>query len=123
MFSKLAFWKKEKDLDFDSLAQKDLDLGMGKGGAPIQDNLGLGEKSPFGDAHTDLNQQADPFSPPAQTSAPITTPTQPSNMEGRELELISSKLDTVKALLTSMDQRIANLEIAAGINKNKEKLW
>ena len=121
MFSKLAFWKKNDDFDFDNLAQKDLDLGMGKGGAPIQDNLGLGEKSPFGEQHADQKQQTDPFTSP-QTPVPVTPPA-PTSTEDRDLELISSKLDTVKAILTSMDQRIANLEKAAGVDKNKEKLW
>jgi len=126
VFSKLAFWKKKDDLDFDNLAQKDLNLGLGEGGAPIQDNLGLGEKSPFGEPHQDLSHQQDPFAPQQpQTALPTKpTPTPPSGLgEGRDLELISSKLDTVKAILTSMDQRIANLEKAAGVDKSKERLW
>ena len=120
MFSKLAFWKKDDDFDFDNLAQKDLDLGMGKNGTPIQDNLGLDEKSPFADHTAGLDAPTtNPYSPQSQTPTPITPPA-PTGMGDRDLELISSKLDTVKAILTSMDQRIANLEVAAGVNKNKE---
>jgi len=121
LFGKLAFWKKD-DLDFDRLAQKDLDLGMGKGGAPIQDDLGLEEKSPFGDKSTDFEQPSSPFTPRTPAASPLYQ-TQTARTPDRDLELISSKLDTVKAILTSMDQRIANLERAAGVEKNKERLW
>jgi len=39
------------------------------------------------------------------------------------MELISSKLDTIKAIMSSLDQRMSNLEQAAGIKKQKDKLW
>ena len=42
----------------------------------------------------------------------------------RDLELISSKLDTIKAMLASLDQRTANLERAAGVQQQRrERLW
>jgi len=127
MFSKLAFWKKDDDLNFDNLAKEDLALGMGKGGVPVQDNLGLSENSPFGDKPVGLDAPTTnpfPTHPPPQTPEPITPAAPSPNMgEVRDLELISSKLDTVKAILTSMDQRIANLEVAAGVNKKKDNLW
>jgi len=42
----------------------------------------------------------------------------------KEHELINSKLDTIKALLNSLDQRIANIENATGAEKQKPKnLW
>tara|TARA_Y100000310_G_scaffold329251_1_gene398710 strand:- start:1905 stop:2288 length:384 start_codon:yes stop_codon:yes gene_type:complete len=125
VFDKLAFWKKSDDLNFDSLAKEDLALGMGKGGAPVQDNLGLSENSPFGDKATGLDAPTtNPFPTQPQTPKPITPAAPSPNMgEVRDLELISSKLDTVKAILTSMDQRIANLEVAAGVNKKKDNLW
>lgn len=40
----------------------------------------------------------------------------------RDIELLNSKLDTLKAILNSMDQRIANLEKAAGVEQ-KKTLW
>ena len=121
LFGKLAFWKKE-DLDFEKLAQKDLDLGMGKGGMPIQDDLGLEEKSTFGEKSTDFEHPSSPFTSRTPAASP-SYQTQSARTPDRELELISSKLDTIKAILSSMDQRIANLERAAGVDKNKERLW
>ena len=121
LFGKLAFWKKD-DLDFERLAQKDLNLGIGKDGVPIQDDLGFEEKSPFGDKSTDFEHPSSSFTPRTPAASPVYQ-TQTARTSDRDLELISSKLDTIKAILTSMDQRIANLERAAGVDKNKEKLW
>ncbi len=123
LFGKLAFWKKE-DLDFDKLAQKDLDLGMGKGGMPIQDDFDPEEKSPFGDKSTDFEHSSSSFTPRTPAANPMyQTQTASAKTTDRDLELISSKLDTIKAILSSMDQRIANLERATGVDKNKERLW
>jgi hypothetical protein len=116
IFDKLAFWK--KDDDFDSLGP---DLGV----VPVEDNLGLGEKSPF------APQQPDPmheFNTPAYPQQPVqpSIPQQQSigTQQGsnQDLELISSKLDTLKALLTSLEQRMANLERVAGVEQKKQ-VW
>jgi len=48
---------------------------------------------------------------------------QPPATGKRDLELLSSKLDTIKAILNSMDQRIANIERSTGTVKKEEKLW
>jgi hypothetical protein len=129
ILNKLMFWKKEDDLDFDKdfdkLADKEMeqpDLNMSLDEQQKQ-SLGLNEKSPF-------DQQAEEPSPFQQEPAPFPQQNQPAVQNpapvtaqpGRELELIDSKLDTIKALLTSMDQRLANVEKSSGIEK-KEKLW
>ena len=124
LFSKLAFWKKDDDLNFDNLADKELNQGTAEGGMPVHDNLGLEEKSPFGDPPTELNQANEPFSPQRSAEVPPQQPTQQLTSGNRDLELISSKLDTIKAILGSLDQRIANLEkLSVGENKKEEKLW
>ena len=49
---------------------------------------------------------------------------QPAENIEKDLELISSKLDTIKAMLASLDQRTANLERAAGVEQQRrERLW
>jgi len=127
IFNKLKFWKKDDDFDFDDLAQKEIgsdlppqdDLGLGAENE--QRRLGLDEKSPFPETPTEQpsfeTQQPSMERQPRQQQPQLTT-------GNRDLELISSKLDTIKALLNSMDQRVANLEKAAGIEKKQqERLW
>lgn len=48
---------------------------------------------------------------PPSSGSPFGIPPQGS---GREMDLILSKLDTIRALLASMEQRLANLEKIAG---------
>ncbi len=115
VFEKLKFWKKEDEFDFDKLAEKEA-------AAPLEpapgEWPGHQEKSPF---QEEPPASASPFSMP---STP--TPVQPSRYPSpaaapsadRELELINSKLDTIKALLASLDQRLANME-----PRKDKKLW
>jgi hypothetical protein len=135
IFGKLAFWKKEDDFDIDSIAAKEMGSGqeLFKG-----DNLGLDEKP--------ISQEKDLFAMPKDTEQPQTfdSPTQQQPIGGieqlrqqnqemrqqravagisaRDVDLLSSKLDTIKALLNSMDQRIANLE-RSSLPKKQDKLW
>jgi hypothetical protein len=132
IFSKLAFWKKEDDFNFDDIANKDMGKDLFKG-----DDLGLKEQP--------LTQEKDPFAMPTETEKPSFSPPaeqtsgiqqlQEQNQQtmqsqkqattgisARDVDLLSSKLDTIKALLNSMDQRIANLERASGVQR-KERLW
>lgn len=116
---KLMFWKKD-EFDFD----KPLDTGK-----PVQDDLGLKDKSAF-PAQPDLElgvaqrpaQRTEFTQPPHKESGLFPRQQAVPPVEAKELELISSKLDTLKALLVSLDQRVANLERAAGVER-KERLW
>ena len=113
IFSKLKFWKHDDDnLDFDSQVNQHLE----QSGLPPQENLGLAEKSPFDEPNNQPEPiiEQKPYSPPA----PPTT-----GQNDHQIELISSKLDTIKAILNSLDQRVANLEQAAGVQKKRERLW
>ena len=107
IFSKL-FHKKEDD--FDSVVNENLQ----NSGLPPQEDLNLGEKSPFDEPQTAAQQH---FEQPTQP------PAIPTSQDDHQLELISSKLDTIKALLNSLDQRVANLEQVAGVQKKRERLW
>lgn len=118
---KLKFWKKEDEFDFDF--DKKIDHEMGKTGAQ---DLGLGhpgEKS-FFDEHAETK----PFGseePSSGLSAfqAARASTSASSGGSRDLELINSKLDTIKAILNSLDQRMAGLERSSGSGKKEEKLW
>ena len=129
-FDKVKFWGKKDD--FDSLVNSELQ----NSGLPPTDDLGLGEQAPpleksAFDIQDPLTPSSSSFPPPNQDSfgqqqqQQANQPVQQAGPSGRDIELLSSKLDTIKALLNSMDQRIANLEVAAGVGKEKkrERLW
>lgn len=102
---KVFFWRKEDEID--ALANQEISES-----ADFLDDqkLGMEEKSPF----------PEPDVPPFP---PTSSHKEQTSMPNRDLELISSKLDTLKAMLTSLDQRMSNLERAAGVVEQKKGLW
>ena len=130
ILDKLMFWKKEDDFDFDKLANQE----MGKNGPGLPDDLGLNqpqglglEDKPFPD---DPNLSSTAGYPaagrPEQSRQQLSSPNLAATPEisARDLELINSKLDTIKAILNSMDRRIAGIESATAPEQRKqEKLW
>lgn len=104
---KLKFWKKE---DFDSLIEKDLEK---------KENLGLEssfDEETLSSSHPNQSFFSSPARSPFQENIP------PSR--DKELELINSKLDTLKVTLGSIEQRIINLEKNLEVEqKKKERLW
>ena len=134
-FSKL--FGKNDDFDLDApIPGEDL-LGETKGMPDFSqdtsiptDNLGLNEQpvipneysTPSGlPPHLEEPMSSSPDRP-ASLTQPTTLATNPGTPQ-RDLELINSKLDTLKAILSSMDQRIANLEKAAGVEQNNKMPW
>ena len=118
LLDKLKFWKKEDEFDFDF--DKKVDHEMGKTGTQ---DLGLGhpgEKS-FFDEHAAETKPFGPEEPSAFQAARASTST--GSRGSRDLELINSKLDTIKAILNSLDQRMASLERSSAGGKKEEKLW
>lgn len=133
ILGKLKFWKKEDDFNFDDLASKDMNQDLFKG-----DNLGLDQQSQFPQEKSPFQEQQSAQTPPA-FQEPEPAPSgieqlrqqqtayqqkQPAGqgISGRDVDLLNSKLDTIKALLNSMDQRMGNLERSIGVEK-KERLW
>jgi len=120
LLGKLKFWHKEDDFDFDTLADKE----MGK--IPSHD-LGLDQKLPGLDEKSSFPEEpeVEPLSSPRFQSSPARQASafSPSSGANRDLELINSKLDTLKAILNSMDQRIAHLEQISGAEKKPQRLW
>jgi len=132
--NKLAFWKKDDDFNFDALAEKEISRGHQGGALSEADmNLSTGSATEFGDTDSGIpssssglnfGQQKDPLTSASiypSSRAPV-APGSHLETRDRELELISSKLDTVKVLLSSLDQRVANIEKAAGVEQ-KQRLW
>ena len=120
-FDKLAFWKKRDDLgDLGKDLGLDKDFGLDTGPSP---DLGMGLETP---------QQQQPFQKypsfqqnsfqPGLQQQPSFQP-QPSfqqpSLQGdsyinsKNLEVISSKLDALRASLESISQRLANIEAIA----------
>ncbi|MBI1968516.1 hypothetical protein HYS49_01260 [Candidatus Woesearchaeota archaeon] len=110
-FDKFKFWKKEDE--FDKMAEKELRVES----TFARDDLGLREKSPFGEEPSAFGAPETAVSP---SLAPA--PRAGSGEHDRELELINSKLDTIKALMASLDQRLASLERSLS-KEEKPKLW
>ncbi len=115
IMDKLKFWKKD-DFDFDSMASKD----MGMDDMPLHDNSTLGqdieEKSPFADTPEPTTPS---YAAPQQSTY---QQPQPNVGAHKDMELINSKLDTIRAMLQSIEQRVANVEQATGV-KQQQRLW
>ncbi|MBU1111164.1 MAG: hypothetical protein ABIG93_02085 [archaeon] len=129
VFDKLKFWKKEDEFDFDKLAGEE-SSNMPDESRPMQDDLGLGQSALSGEPEMSGMPKNEPRTSPFDQPKPEQPQTPRGNVQdyslpNRELELISSKLDTIKAILRSLDQRTANLEKVAGVEQEKEKnrLW
>src|SRR3989338_11259767 len=116
-FSKLAFWKRRDDFsDLGKDLGLDKDLGMDLGPSP---DLGMGmdttgqqpyQKYPSFQAQSNFQTQ------PAFPSQPAFQQTPYPNddfINSKNLEVISSKLDALRASLESISQRLANIEAIA----------
>ena len=117
IFSKLAFWKKKdelEDLGKDFGIDKDLGLEMGAGPSP---DLGMGLETvqqPYQKYPSFQQQQG--FQPSSLQSQPVFQPSYSSNdnfIASKNLEVISSKLDALRASIESINQRLANIEAIA----------
>ncbi len=118
--------KKDDEFDFDKIAQKEL------GTMPEQPDLlnasppGMEEEKSIFDT---APEEPMPARFPGATAAPRSVnrgmSQEAPQMMNRDLELINSKLDTIKALLTSMEQRIANVERSTGSQtpQQRQRLW
>ncbi len=118
------FRKKEDGLDFDQVAQKEL-------GSNLSEQPDILNTPPpgFEEEKTlfEMPQSASPARFPG--AAPPRALTSSEGIESpvsfsRDLELINSKLDTIKALLTSLEQRLGNIERATGGSlPRQQRLW
>ena len=117
IFGKLAFWKKKDDLDNlgkDLGLDKELGLDLGAGPSP---DLGMGiepaQQQPY-QKYPSFQQSG--FQPqPSFQSQAFQQPSYQSDsyIASKNLEVISSKLDALRASLESINQRLANIEAIA----------
>ena len=127
--SKLAFWKKKNDFgDFGKDLDLGKDLGMDLNQGPSPD-LGMGlEASPqfpqqqpyqkYPSFQPSQNFQAPSFQAPSYSQPPSND----NYIASKNLEVISSKLDALRASLESISQRLANIEaIARGEQEDTRK--
>ncbi len=134
LLGKLAFWKRKDEFDFDDLADKEM---KGAATTPFPEEFGfdqkpagLDEKPFFPDEGMEETkspftqprfQEARPLSRP-QPAMPTPSMTSSPSTRNIDLELINSKLDTLKALLNSLDQRMSHLEQGSTADK-KQRVW
>jgi hypothetical protein len=118
-FSKLAFWKKKDDLDIGKDLGIDKDLGLDISQGPSPDlGMGIETQQPF-QKYPSFQQQS--FQPAFQQPV-YQQPSFPNDMTSKNLEVISSKLDALRASLESINQRLANIEaIARGEQEDQRR--
>ena len=118
-FRKLAFWKKKDDFgDFGKDLGKDFGLDINQGPSP---DLGMGleplqSQQPFQKYPSfppQQNFQAPSLQPAPSFQAQPYPPSSDNYIASKNLEIISSKLDALKASIDSMNQRVANIEAIA----------
>ncbi len=147
---KVMFWKKKDTLDFGGgfgstdLGNSSLGGSMGTGGMgdfgtesglaqqgfsqqPSGYGTGFAPRNDFGNQQYQFQQQpASPFAqqpnPGMNNNAGMTQ--QQANVNSKDLEIVSSKLDALRAILDSINQRLANLErISSGEYETKRRNW
>ena len=135
ILDKLTFWKKKddfsdlgKDLDLGKDFGKDLGMDMNQGPSP---DLGSGlepmQSQPFQKYPSFQGQQnlpnpsfQQPYQQPAQPSYPSAA--NDPYIASKNLEVISSKLDALKASIDALNQRVANIEsIARGEQEDQRR--
>jgi hypothetical protein len=117
-FGKPDMGEKGSGQGFDQLGlggQKDLMADIEPGMPQIEPGYGGGPglgQGPGGMQQPRQQQRKAPSAPQQPFGAPI-QPVQPSQMEytmSKDIEIVSSKLDALKATLDGVNQRLANLE-------------
>ena len=115
ILDKVMFWKR------DELGLKE-DLALPKGNLPT-DELGLESSVPRTPQMPQPEPRIESFEG-ARPYAPAAPPPQPQFMgPNRDMELVSAKLDALKASLDSINQRLANLERVAYGDEEQRKVW
>ncbi|MCP3686439.1 MAG: hypothetical protein GY861_27695 [bacterium] len=102
LFDKVKFWKRGDDLGL-----KD-NVALGQGSAMPRDELGLhgmDQQSPFG-----MQQQQMPTMDSMDSTRAYAA--------NKDMEVISAKLDALKAAIESLNQRLANMERMMGGDQN-----
>lgn len=113
---KVMFWKKD-DFDFDNMSNDPMS-DSSQMSDPSQDPFNNHQSIPNDPTQTQdfaPNPPAPGYNPSSHSPSPDSfSQANPSMNSGsvsqREIELLNSKLDTIKALLASLDQRVGVIE-------------
>lgn len=129
ILGKLAFWKKKDDFG-DIGKELGLDKDIGSGMSP---DLGLGLDTNSPEAYPSI-QQPSQYSPPQmhpvqgfqqqgypQYAQPQSSYQDQNYITAKNLEVISSKLDALRATMEAISQRLANLENMARGEQEQSK--
>ncbi len=145
LLDKLMFWKKEDEFGLDNLNNKDFNVGgltddplnssspssFGAEKSPFGDDQSIGSSPQLGNTPFPTTSQNMPgtrstgnsFPPSSSQNQPWQSLSpQPTN-SSKDLELINSKLDTLRAMLQSIDQRLNEMERTTAGDKQKQRLW
>lgn len=130
IFSKIAFWKKKDDFgDFEKDLGLDKELGMGDLTTGMSPDLGIGMETQEPHKYPSYQQPQQSFQPFQQNlqqgfQQPVQQMSDRDYIHAKSLEVISSKLDALKAAIESINQRLANLEsIAKGEQEDKRRRY
>ncbi|MBS3101985.1 hypothetical protein J4458_00895 [Candidatus Woesearchaeota archaeon] len=129
LFGKLMFWRKKDEFEGIGLGEKgfkpNMDFGLGPdlgAGADFGQGFGQGLQQPglqqpsyptppSFQQQPSFQQMQPPFPPPSYSQPAMQSPREYAT--DKNLEVISSKLDALRAALESINQRLANLEAIA----------
>ncbi len=136
ILGKLAFWKKKdefEDIGKDLGLDKELGMDTGTGMSP---ELGFGMETAEPHKYPSFQQPAQPSGYQSYSQPSIQQPSfqqsppsyhQMSDQEyinSKSLEVISSKLDALKAAIESINHRLANIEsIAKGEQEDRRRRY
>ena len=124
IWDKLAFWKKDDDFGLNSL---DTDFTKS-----FQDNTAQGQNPYAGNQYTEQNQfgQYNQYNSQqsfnqgfSQNPLEVNPVHQQTASQGsdKEMELINAKLDAIRSMLESINQRLANVERIAKAEEDSSR--
>lgn len=129
MFDSLKFWKKKDEFDF-NLDLEPANPGQSEKEPFFKDPTGFNPQNPNENMQNPFQQSPDPSSPfqmqSFQDKAKLDSNHNPSNqVSSRDIELLSSKLDTVKAMLENVIQRLDKIDRENNLEKPKieQRRW
>jgi len=129
ILDKIMFWKKKDEFEDIDLGGKDKlafgdEFGAQPGAAPgaapgagalgseMGPGMGQGQQpAPPGPSIPSITQPT--YAPPPAPAPPPSYPSPQADLESKNLEVISSKLDALRVSIESLNQRLANLETLA----------
>ena len=123
ILGKIMFWKKKDEFSGVGLGDKEnLAFGDNFGNQNLGLGQDIGQTPPQIPGFSSQPQQpSSPSSPPPQFQSQPRFESPQQDMNSKNLEVISSKLDALRASIDSLSQRLANLEAIARGEEGKSR--